>query len=227
MGVKLEGLRLGDIIIHMQYGETPAHAMLWVGGEKPIAHAADENIKAVVVNRVSPELFRDPKVGHYVVYRHPKEEVGRLAAKFAGLWAQPSKDQLPQCKVVTPYGRGRYNVGRYLHSDSLLGEDWDVTATRLLEQFGPNAGDKTAYGRAIGLTEGLMFDAKYSSIDYLLKRLENPSSSFAKAGVAIPIVVPGSRARAVFLLPIDKYVDSVKQSTISQLLADKILEPPA
>ncbi len=130
MGIKLERLRAGDIVLQAEYG-NPGHAVLWIDPEKAIAHSAEGNINAVVRNYVS-DVFRNSDASHvqgrsYWVYRHDDVKVGPLAAKFATLWCSSEKDQPSPSGITMPYGKSRFHEGKYLHSVDLK-DDWDVMA---------------------------------------------------------------------------------------------------
>jgi hypothetical protein len=97
-----EAFERGDILIQGKF-----HALLWVGGEKPLVHNVD---KGTFVGVIRARTLS----GGGAVYRFAEAPVANRAADFAAGWADtPGTDfMLPQttpAKVVlkTPYSHGR------------------------------------------------------------------------------------------------------------------------
>jgi hypothetical protein len=88
--------------------------------------------------------------------------------------------------------------------------------------------DPRSFAKAIGLTEGLMFDAKYASIGYMTQRLDAKESGFTRIGYAVPYLDPGgAKGDDLFLLRRDLATEKILQSPFRPLLEAKTFDKPA
>jgi hypothetical protein len=115
-----EDFERGDILIQGKF-----HALLWVGGEKPLVHNVDQGTFVGVIRAKSLK-------GGGAVYRFANATVAARAADFAAGWADiPGTDfVLPEpnpAKVVlkSPYSHGR--MGKALDVERLE-TPWSVDA---------------------------------------------------------------------------------------------------
>lgn len=87
--LKTSDLVPGDILIQCD-GEEPDHALLWVGGEKPVVHNAEADDYTGVFQQSSKNIASNEEI--VAIYRHKRAQLGQRAAEFARRWAVSSSD---------------------------------------------------------------------------------------------------------------------------------------
>jgi len=91
-------MKAGDILIELEGGGAE-HIIMWVGGDKPIVHSAEqESFVGVIQQSAKPYLIKkddEKKWKPFVaVFRSDSESLAAQAAKFAIEWATRSDDEV-------------------------------------------------------------------------------------------------------------------------------------
>jgi len=125
----------GDILI--EYEKTPEHALLWLGGFKPIAHSAEADTTGIL--QQSANVLGD---GHgrpaYEVYRPLNAVLAKKATDIATAFATPSNDT----RYVTAKQQGwglslvtKYSQARLGGDGGIWGPEAVVRAVRAYHRY--------------------------------------------------------------------------------------------